>query len=43
MKRGNEEDENAADFFDPPTPAGQKKQLSKLMAKQYSPAAVEKG
>ncbi|PRQ60023.1 putative valine--tRNA ligase [Rosa chinensis] len=42
VKRGNEEDENAADFVDPLTPVGQKKQMSKQMAKQYSPSAVEK-
>ncbi|CAN7096473.1 unnamed protein product [Brassica rapa subsp. narinosa] len=35
-------DENPADFVDPETPLGDKKRLSSQMAKQYSPAAVEK-
>ena len=43
LKRGNDEDENAADFVDPPTPFGDKKQMSRQMAKQYSPTNVEKG
>ncbi|XP_050387841.1 valine--tRNA ligase, mitochondrial 1 [Argentina anserina] len=43
VKRANEEDANAAEFVDPPTPFGQKKQMSKQMAKQYSPTSVEKG
>jgi valyl-tRNA synthetase len=36
------EDENPEDFIDPDTPHGQKKFLASQMAKQYSPAAVEK-
>ena len=35
-------DESPEDFIDPETPAGQKKLLAPQMAKQYSPAAVEK-
>ncbi|PUZ38372.1 hypothetical protein GQ55_9G191100 [Panicum hallii var. hallii] len=35
-------DESPEDFIDPETPAGQKKLLASQMAKQYSPAAVEK-
>ncbi|KAJ1294912.1 hypothetical protein BS78_01G182600 [Paspalum vaginatum] len=35
-------DESPEDFIDPYTPAGQKKLLASQMAKQYSPAAVEK-
>ncbi|TVU32076.1 hypothetical protein EJB05_23794 [Eragrostis curvula] len=35
-------DENPEDSIDPDTPAGQKKLLAPQMAKQYSPAAVEK-
>ncbi|KAK9047929.1 hypothetical protein SSX86_033109, partial [Deinandra increscens subsp. villosa] len=36
-------DENPEDFIDPETPSGDKKKLSKQMAKQFSPEAVEKG
>lgn len=36
------EEENMEDYLDPETPLGEKKQLARLMAKQYSPAAVEK-
>ncbi|KAK8630279.1 hypothetical protein V6N13_079077 [Hibiscus sabdariffa] len=36
------DDENPEDFVDPETPLGKKKRLSNQMAKQYSPAAVEK-
>ncbi|CAK7339762.1 unnamed protein product [Dovyalis caffra] len=35
-------DDNPLDYEDPPTPFGQKKILSSLMAKQYNPTAVEK-
>lgn len=42
VKRTNEGDDNAADFIDPPTPFGKKKEMSRQMAKQYSPSAVEK-
>ncbi|CAE6063173.1 unnamed protein product [Arabidopsis arenosa] len=35
-------EENPEDFVDPETPLGEKKKLSPLMAKQYSPEAVEK-
>ncbi|XP_010273593.1 PREDICTED: valine--tRNA ligase, mitochondrial 1 [Nelumbo nucifera] len=35
-------EENPEDYFDPETPIGEKKRLSRQMAKQYSPAAVEK-
>ncbi|XP_010554365.1 PREDICTED: valine--tRNA ligase, mitochondrial 1 [Tarenaya hassleriana] len=35
-------DENPKDFADPETPLGERKRLSVQMAKQYSPAAVEK-
>ncbi|CAA6663652.1 unnamed protein product [Spirodela intermedia] len=41
-KRGAEDD-NPDDYIDPETPAGEKKKLSRQMAKQYSPSAVEKG
>ncbi|KAL6003256.1 Valine--tRNA ligase, mitochondrial 1 [Asimina triloba] len=41
MKRDEEED-NVEDYIDPVTPAGEKKQLSRQMAKQYSPSSVEK-
>lgn len=40
VKRDAEE-ENAEDFIDPETPFGEKKHLSRQMAKQYSPSAVE--
>ena len=36
------DDENPEDFVDPETPLGEKKSLSGQMAKQYTPAAVEK-
>lgn len=36
------DEENPQDFVDPDTPLGEKKRLSSQMAKQYSPAAVEK-
>lgn len=35
-------DEDPKDYLDPETSLGEKKQLSRSMAKQYSPAAVEK-
>lgn len=35
-------DEDPLNFLDPETPLGDKKKLSLFMAKQYSPAAVEK-
>ncbi|KAK9930034.1 hypothetical protein M0R45_027093 [Rubus argutus] len=41
-KSCNNKDDNANDFIDPPTPFGEKKQMSPQMAKQYSPSAVEK-
>ncbi|XP_057951719.1 valine--tRNA ligase, mitochondrial 1 [Malania oleifera] len=41
LKRDAEK-ENAEDFVDPETPFGKKKLLSRQMAKQYSPTAVEK-
>ncbi|KAH9618500.1 hypothetical protein KSS87_013101 [Heliosperma pusillum] len=40
IKKGDDED--PVDFLDPETSLGEKKRLSPLMAKQYSPAAVEK-
>ncbi|ERN14543.1 hypothetical protein AMTR_s00038p00088230 [Amborella trichopoda] len=39
--RKDAEDENPEDFVDPVTPHGEKKRLSREMAKQYSPIAVE--
>ncbi|KAI9112058.1 hypothetical protein K1719_016954 [Acacia pycnantha] len=36
------DDENPEDYIDPETPSGQKKNMSRQMAKQYSPRAVEK-
>lgn len=42
LKKGSEE-ENPEDFVDPETPLGEKKHLSRKMAKQYNPSAVEKG
>ncbi|GAB2273855.1 Valine--tRNA ligase, mitochondrial 1 [Dionaea muscipula] len=36
------EEENVEDFIDPETPSGEKKSLSRMMAKQYSPSVVEK-
>ncbi|CAL0305995.1 unnamed protein product [Lupinus luteus] len=41
VRRGAE-DENPEDYVDPETPLGDKKRVSRQMAKQYSPAAVEK-
>ncbi|XP_027367579.1 valine--tRNA ligase, mitochondrial 1 isoform X3 [Abrus precatorius] len=41
VKRGAE-DENPEDYTDPETPLGEKKRMSRQMAKQYSPSAVEK-
>ncbi|KAL1196003.1 Valine--tRNA ligase, mitochondrial 1 [Cardamine amara subsp. amara] len=41
VKRCDSE-ENPQDFIDPETPFGEKKRLSSLMAKAYSPVAVEK-
>ncbi|AEE29190.1 valyl-tRNA synthetase / valine-tRNA ligase (VALRS) [Arabidopsis thaliana] len=35
-------EENPEDFVDPETPLGERKRLSSQMAKQYSPATVEK-
>lgn len=35
-------EENPDDFVDPETPHGERKRMSKLMAKQYNPTAVEK-
>ncbi|XP_048132008.1 valine--tRNA ligase, mitochondrial 1-like isoform X2 [Rhodamnia argentea] len=35
-------EENPGDYVDPETPFGEKKRLSRQMAKQYSPSAVEK-
>lgn len=37
-----EEEENFDDFINPETPYGEKKRLSRRMAKQYDPSAVEK-
>ncbi|CAN6453689.1 unnamed protein product [Victoria cruziana] len=39
-KRDNVQ-ENAEDFVDPVTPPGEKKKLSRQLAKQYNPSAVE--
>ncbi|XP_028756346.1 valine--tRNA ligase, mitochondrial 1 [Neltuma alba] len=36
------DDENPEDYIDPETPSGQRKYMSRQMAKQYSPRAVEK-
>ncbi|KAF4384717.1 hypothetical protein F8388_004024 [Cannabis sativa] len=41
VKRTTEE-ENSADFIDPVTASGEKKNMSPQMAKQYNPTAVEK-
>ncbi|CAN6816346.1 unnamed protein product [Brassica oleracea] len=41
-KRDDASEENPEDFVDPETPLGERKRLSSQMAKQYSPAAVEK-
>lgn len=35
-------EENPGDYVDPETPFGEKKRLSRQMAKQYNPSAVEK-
>ncbi|KAL1291935.1 valine--tRNA ligase, mitochondrial 1 isoform X1 [Arachis ipaensis] len=40
--RRGAEDENPEDFIDPETTSGDKKRMSRQMAKQYSPTAVEK-
>lgn len=40
MKREAEE-ENPEDYVDPETPLGEKKKLSRQMAKTFSPSAVE--
>ena len=42
LRKKGATDESPEDFIDPETPAGQKKLLAPQMAKQYSPAAVEK-
>ena len=42
LRKKGATDESPEDFIDPETPAGQKKLLASQMAKQYSPAAVEK-
>ncbi|KAK1302318.1 Valine--tRNA ligase [Acorus calamus] len=39
---GGAEEEKPEDFIDPETPNGEKKKLSPVMAKQYSPSTVEK-
>ncbi|CAH8349891.1 unnamed protein product [Eruca vesicaria subsp. sativa] len=41
-KRDDASEENPEEFVDPETPLGERKRLSSQMAKQYSPAAVEK-
>ncbi|KAI5400572.1 Valine--tRNA ligase [Lathyrus oleraceus] len=41
VKRGPE-DENPSDYIDPDTTLGDKKQMSRQLAKQYNPTAVEK-
>ncbi|MCI95176.1 valine--tRNA ligase-like, partial [Trifolium medium] len=41
VKRGSE-NENPGDYIDPETPLGDKKHMSRQLAKQYNPAAVEK-
>lgn len=41
-RKKDPEDENPDDFAEPATPTGTKKLLSRQMAKQYSPSAVEK-
>ncbi|RRT71198.1 hypothetical protein GW17_00027219 [Ensete ventricosum] len=42
QRKRDVEEENPEDFMDPVTPVGEKKQLSRQMAKQYNPSAVEK-
>lgn len=42
QRKRDVEEENPEDFMDPLTPVGEKKQLSRQMAKQYNPSAVEK-
>ncbi|KAJ6837392.1 putative valine--tRNA ligase, mitochondrial 1 [Iris pallida] len=41
-RKKDAEEENPEDFVDPTTPSGEKKQLSRLLPKQYNPSAVEK-
>ncbi|KDO61636.1 hypothetical protein CISIN_1g001289mg [Citrus sinensis] len=41
VKRDDGED-NAEEFVDPETPLGEKKRMSKQMAKEYNPSSVEK-
>ncbi|XP_073000984.1 valine--tRNA ligase, mitochondrial 1-like [Typha latifolia] len=41
-KKKDAENENPRDFLDPFTPDGEKKKLSRQMAKQYQPSSVEK-
>lgn len=36
------EEENPEDYVDPETPLGEKKRLSRQMAKTFNPSAVEK-
>ncbi|KAK6916154.1 Aminoacyl-tRNA synthetase, class Ia [Dillenia turbinata] len=38
----NADEENSEDFVEPETPCGEKKRLSRQIAKQYNPSAVEK-
>ncbi|XP_042443553.1 valine--tRNA ligase, mitochondrial 1-like isoform X1 [Zingiber officinale] len=42
QRRRDVDEERTEDFIDPATPDGQKKQLSRQMAKQYNPSVVEK-
>lgn len=42
IRKKDVEKENPEDFIDPVTSAGAKKQLSRHIAKQYNPNAVEK-
>ncbi|KAG6474144.1 hypothetical protein ZIOFF_068068 [Zingiber officinale] len=42
QRRRDVDEERTEDFIDPDTPDGQKKQLSRQMAKQYNPSVVEK-
>nr|XP_043627518.1 valine--tRNA ligase, mitochondrial 1 [Erigeron canadensis] len=41
-ERADAVDENPEDYIDPETPVGEKKKLSRQMAKSFSPTAVEK-
>lgn len=41
-RKKDAEEENPEDFVDPVTTPGEKKQLSREMAKQYNPSTVEK-